>query len=258
MKILLQYWKLNFLSLIEYKIPFFIEIIAMIINDILFIWIWYMFFLKFWTIWWMDFWNFAILMSIMVFVFSFLYIFFWWYYSLWTMIEQGRLDSHLLLPKNVLLRILSNSMLTSAFWDLLFGFMLMTLIPNLTILIIFKIIILSILWTFTFLWFMLIFCSLSFFIWSSRNLVKWMFESVLWPSHYPPWIFEWTFIKYIFMTIIPVFYVVFLPYELVLDFTFLWFLQLLLWSIFFLFLWIIIFYKWLKRYESWNMLNTNI
>ena len=258
MKILLQYWKLNFLSIIEYKISFFIQAFVMILNDILLVSIWYMFFMKFWEIWWMNFWEFAILMIINVFIFSIIHIFFFWYSSLSTIVEQWKLDSHLLLPKNILFRLLANAMMVSAFWDLLFAFILMYFIADLSLLLIIKIIVLSVFGSMTFIWFLLIFSSLSFFIWSSRNIVRWVFEAILWPSFYPPWIFEWTILKYVFMTIIPVFFVVFLPYDLVLNFSFTWFLILVSWSSFFLFLWIFTFYKWLKRYESWNMLNTNV
>lgn len=258
MKIILQYWKLNFLSIIEYKISFLIQFLSMIINDILFVSIWYMFFMKFWTIWGMNFNNFAVLMIIMVFVFAIVHIFFWWYYSLPIMIEQWKLDNHLLLPKNILVRLISNYMMVAAFWDLIFWFMLMYFIPDFSFLLVLKIIVVSIFWAITFLWFLFIFWSLSFFIWSSKNLLRWVFEAVLWPSHYPPWIFEWTILKYIFMTILPIFLIVFLPYNLVIDFSIEWFLVLIFWSLFFLFLWFFTFYKWLKKYESGNMLNTNV
>lgn len=258
MKILLEYWKLNFLSAIEYKMSFFIQVFAMILNDILFIAIWFLFFLKFWTIWWMAFHDFVFLMSIMVMVFALVHIFFWGYNTIWTMIEQWKIDNHLLLPKNLLVRLVSNRMVISTFWDFIFSLMLLYFVPNFSWMIVAKVILFSIFWAITFLWFLLIFVSLAFFIWSSRNLVKWIFEAVLWPSHYPPGIFEWTILKYVFMTILPIFYVIFLPYKLVINFDIMWFFVLICWSLFFLFLWVYTFYLWLRRYESGNMLNTNI
>jgi len=60
------------------------------------------------------------------------------------------------------------------------------------------------------------------------------------------------------MTVIPVYFVVFLPYELAVNFDLLWFFKLLIVSLLFLSLWILTFYKGLKKYESWNMLNINI
>jgi len=256
MKILLQYWKLNFLSLMEYKVSFLIQIFWMILNDILFVSVRYMFFLKFWSIWWMVFWDFALMMSIVVIIFAGIHIFFWWYSNIWILIEQWKLDSHLLLPKNILLRLVSSNMMISAFWDLLFVFILLYFVPNITFILIFKMVLLSTLWIFTFLWFLLIFASFHFFLWSSKNILKWMFEAVLWSTHYPPSIFEWTILKYIFMTILPAYFVVFLPYELVVNFDLLWFLKLLFVSLLFLFLWIFTFYRGLRRYESGNMMNT--
>jgi ABC-2 type transport system permease protein len=258
MKIILHYWKLNFLSLIEYKVSFLIATISMIINNTLFFSIWYMFFSEFWSIWWMELWTFAILLSIFVMIYAIIHIFFCGYRDIWLMVEQWKLDSQLLLPKNLLLRILSSKMEVSAFWDLLYAFILMAFIPNLSAFLILKIIFVSIFGAITFLWFFLIFNSLTFYIWSSKNLTRWIFEAIMWPSHYPPWIFEWTFLKVIFMSILPVYYIIFLPYELTIDFTLKWFLTLVWWSVFFLSLWIFSFYKWLQRYESGNMMYTNV
>jgi ABC-2 type transport system permease protein len=258
MSILLHYWKLNFLSLMEYKVSFLVAIVSMILNDILFISIWYMFFLKFWNIWWIEFWTFAVLLSIFVLVFAIIHIFFCGYQNIWLLIEQWKLDSQLLLPKNMLLRVLASKMDASAFWDLIYAFMLMIFIPNLTILLVLKMVFLAIFWAMTFLWFFLIFNSITFYIWSSRNLTRGIFDAIMWPTHYPPWVFEWSFLKVIFLTILPVYFIIFLPFELSLNFTLEWFLILFFWSLSWLVLWVFIFYKWLQRYESGNMMYTNV
>lgn len=258
LKLILYFWKLNLLSAMEYKLSFFVQVIWMVINDFFFFWVWVFFFKKFWTIWGLDMWTFAILLSIMVMVFWIVHTFFNWYYKIWAMIEEWKLDSHLLLPKNILIRLITSSLMVSAIWDIIYGFLLMLLIPNLTIFIVLKIVFFAIIWSFTFVGFMLIFTSLSFFIWSSKNIVRSAMESILWPSHYPPWIFEWTILKYIFMTIIPVYFIVFWQFELMLNFSILWLIKLIFWSLFFVCLWVFIFYSWLKKYESWNMINTNV
>jgi ABC-2 type transport system permease protein len=128
----------------------------------------------------------------------------------------------------------------------------------LSVFLVWKILFYSIIWTITLLWFMIFFHSLAFFMWSSKNLTTGMFEWILWPSHYPPWIFESSFLKYIFMSILPVYFIVFWEYNLIKSFDINNFIILLLWSFFFLFLWIFTFYKWLKKYESGNIINTNI
>jgi ABC-2 type transport system permease protein len=252
------FWKLNLLSAMEYKISFFIQIFSMIINDFLFFLVWIFFFEMFWKIGWLDMWTFALLLSIMVMVFWIVHTFFNGYLKIWQMIEEGRLDTHLLLPKNILLRLITWSLMVSAIWDILYAFLLMFLIPNLTLFLIFQIIFFSIIWSATFIWFMLIFTSLSFFIWGSKNIVNGMFEALLWPSHYPPNIFEWTILKYIFMTIIPIYFVVSWPFDVIVNFTFTKFIILISWSMFFVFAGSYVFYKWLKKYESGNMMYTNV
>lgn len=237
---------------------FFIQIFMMIVNDFLFFLIWIFFFKIFWTIWGLDYGTFAILLSIMVMVFWIVHTFFNGYYRIWTMIEEWKLDSYLLLPKNILVRLIASSMMTVAIGDIIYSFMLMTIIPDVNAFIILKIIFYSLIWSVTFIWFMLLFTSLAFYTWSSKNLTKWIFESLLWPSHYPPWIFDWTILKYIFMTIVPVYFVVFGQFELMIEFSIKKFLVLIGWTLFFLFLWTFVFYKWLKRYESGNMVNTNV
>lgn len=256
--LILHFWKLNLLSAMEYKLSFFTQVFMMVVNDALFFLVWVFFFKIFWTIWGLDIWKFAILLSIMVMVFWIVHTFFNGYYRIGQMIEEWKLDSHLLLPKNILVRLITSSMMVSAIWDIAYAFLIMFLIPNLTFLIVLKIVTFAIIWSFTLIWFMLIFTSLSFFIWSSRNIIRWIFDAILRPSHYPPWIFEWTILKYIFMTLIPVYFIVFAPFELILNFSFEKLLFLIWWSIFFVFLWSRVFYIWLKRYESGNMINTNI
>ena len=258
LKLVLYFWKLNLFSAMEYKVSFIIQVFWMIINDCMFFLVWVFFFKIFGTLGGLDIWKFAILLSIMVMVFWMVHTFFYGYYRIWIMIEEGKLDNYLLLPKNILVKLLTSSMMTTAVWDILFAFLLMFLIPDLNFLMVIKIILLSIIWTGTFIGFMLIFISLSFFTWSSKNLTRWIFEALLGPSHYPPWIFDWTILKFIFMTLIPVYFISFWQFYLILNFTFLGLVKLILWSLAFLILWISMFYKWLKKYESGNMLNINV
>lgn len=242
----------------EYKLSFFIQVFWMVINDFFFFFIWILLFKTFWTIGWIQIWDMLILLSILVMVFWIVHTFFNWYYKLWIMIEEWKLDNYMLLPKNLIIKLLINSMNISAIWDLIYSFLLIIFIPNLTFLIVFEIIFYSIIWSITFIWVMLFFISISFYFWSSKNLSRAIMEWLLWPSHYPPGIFEKTILKFFFMTILPVFFINFWAYYLIKSFNLSLFIGLLSWSFFFLILWIFTFYSWLKRYESWNMINVNI
>jgi len=62
---------------------------------------------------------------------------------------------------------------------------------------------------------MVVFESLAFRIGSSKELSRGIFEAILGPSHYPPGIFNGMIFKVLFMTVIPVFFVAYLPYDIV-------------------------------------------
>lgn len=258
LKLFFSFWKLNLLSELEYKTSFFIQVVMMVLNDIMYFLVWIFLFAKFQTVWWLDKWQFATLLSINVMVFAIIHIFFAWYEKIWNIIENWNLDSHLLLPKNLLFRLYCSKTSASAIWDLIYAFMIMIFIPNLSLVLVLKIIFFSIIWSMAFLWFMTIFWALSFYIWSSRNLYRAMLESLLWPSHYPPKIFENVIFKIIFICIIPVYFTSFGLLEIILEFDFYKFIFILLWNIVFLSIWIFSFYNWLKRYESWNLVTTNV
>lgn len=102
--LIFQFWKLNLLSAMEYKMSFFTQVFMMILNDFLFFTVWIFFFKIFGTIGWLKIWEYAIMLSIMVMVFWIVHTFFNGYYRIAQMIEEGKLDSHLLLPKNILVR----------------------------------------------------------------------------------------------------------------------------------------------------------
>ena len=263
--IFFQILKHSIMSAMEYKLSFLTQIIFMIINNSFFVFIFYLFFLKFKTIWWIEFYEWTILFSLFAFLFSFLHLFVAGFSVISNNIREWKIDSFLLLPIYPLTSILPSKFLVSAIWDLLTSiwiFYLVYIFSDINILwvilLCFKVMFLSIFSSFIILWFMIFFHSLSFYLWSSDQLSRWAFEAILWPSMYPPAIYESTFLKPLFMTILPVFYIVFLPFKLVSDFNILDFSILVFASIFSMFLWIFTFNRWLKKYESGNMMNTNL
>lgn len=59
------------------------------------------------------------------------------------MVMNGSLDAHLLLPKNILLRILTSGFSVTAIGDLIYGIGLLFLIKNLTLIFIIKVVFVS-------------------------------------------------------------------------------------------------------------------
>lgn len=109
----------------------------------------------------------------------------------------------------------------------------------------------------TFVGFMIMIHSLSFYVGNIGEFSRAAFEGVLGPSNYPPQIFEGTFLKFLFMTILPVYFVGFLPYELLLHFNWTGFLVLITASTGFFSLGVFSFYQGLKKYESGNVMGVN-
>lgn len=249
------FFKLNLLKIIEYKKSFIIQAITMLISNSSFFIIWYFIISKLWNFGGFSFVDYLILFDTVLFNFSFIHIFFWWYGAISRWIINWSLDSYLLMPKNILIKLLTSSMPTSIFWDFINALILPIFIPWFTFILFIKILYFSFIWSLIFLGFMIFVESLSFFIWSSKELSKATFEMLLWPWNYPEKTFENSFFKYLFITIIPVFYTYYLPYNLSINFELKWFIILHLAAILFLFIWNYTFKKWLKRYESGNLIN---
>lgn len=236
---------------------FLVLVVFMVINDSFFLAIWYFLFQKFPIIRGVNFEQFIPLLSMFVLIFAIMHIFFRGCHFISRMISEGQLDNHLLLPGNLLLRILASSLDTSAIGDLLYALLLLFLIPNITILFVIKLFVFAFIGTITFTGFMIIIHSLSFSFGNLGEFSRAAFEGVLGPSHYPPSIFEGSFLKVVFMTILPVYFVGFLPYELLMNFNWTGFIILVTTSIGFFSLGVFIFYRGLRRYESGNMMGVN-
>lgn len=258
MKNYFLFMKNNFKIVFEYKTSFLIQAFAMLISNTSFFLVWYFIFDRFGTFSWFNFYDYLILFDTLLFNFCFVHIFFWWYSNIATWATNWTLDNFLLMPKWVLSKLLAYWMPSSIFWDLINAFLIPLFVPGFTFFMFLKVLYFSFIWSFVFLGFMIISTSLSFFTWSSKEISRALFELILWPWNYPEKIFEWTFLKLLFVTVIPVYYTFYLPFNLVRHFEWKWFIILHLSAIFFMWIWYIIFYKWLKRYESGNLINTNI
>lgn len=162
MKTILNFHKYNLLSAMEYRMSFLMLVTFMVINDFFFLAIWYFFFQKFPVIRGVNFEQFLPLICVFVLIFAFMHIFFNGYRKISTMVNEGQLDNELLLPGNMLLRIVSSSLDTSAIGDLIYAFLLLILLPHVTLLFVLQMIIFAFLGTLVFLGFMITIHSLSF------------------------------------------------------------------------------------------------
>ncbi len=259
LKLAYTFRKLNMQSAMAYRTSFWVAVFSMVINDIVMIIVFYMLFQKFGTIGGLDFQWYLRLNTVVIGGYCVMNIFFYGSRKISEKVASGQLDSDLLLPKDLLLRLLLNWINITAYGDLLYGILLLFFVKWVTVLFLIKLLVVSVFAGITFTGFMLIFESLGFWIWSSRELSKAIFEAVLWPSHYPQGIFQSRFLKLLFVSVIPIFFIAYLPYNMITyDFSIQNSLMLIAASIFFFGLWYTLFYKWLKRYESGNTINVNM
>lgn len=251
--------KLNIQWAMAYRVSFWTAVISMVVNDVVLIAVFYFLYQRFGTIGGIDFQWYLKLNVVVIFVYVFMSISFHGARKISAKITNGEMDWDLLLPKNLLLRLITNGINVSAYGDFLFAIILLFFIKDISLLYIIKLIAVSIFGGLSFLWFVLIFESLWFWIGSSREIANMLLNMIVWPALYPEKIFEWTFFAILFKTLIPVFFIIYLPYRLsvwvlnIVDVLLLIGASLVLLS-----LGIFIFYKWLKRYESWNAININM
>lgn len=128
---------------------------------------------------------------------------------------SGQLDVHLLLPKNVLLRVMMSKIDISVFGDLVYGIGLFFLVKNISFILILKILFGGFRGGITLTAFFLCLESLGFWIGSSKEISRAGFDGVLGPGHYPPNIFHGMFFKILFMSVLPVFFTTYLPYDMI-------------------------------------------
>lgn len=254
---LVELWKTNLASAMEYRANFISQVVGMIINDGIYFVFWLLFFDRFKIVrgWSMS--DMVLLFAIITTGYGLAFVGFGNAQNLAELIAQGRLDYYLALPRDVLLHVLASRSSLSAWGDLTFGVMAFVFtgrfsLPEIA------------------LWLLASLCSgavlvssfalfgcLSFWLGNASALAIQAQNAILTLALYPRDIFEGA-VRFIMLTIIPAAFVGAIPLDVVrrLDWmallglvTFAAGITLLLW---------IVFYAGLRRYESGSALNVNV
>lgn len=233
------------------KADAFLNIIMMTINNICFAFMWWILFQNRETI---NGWNFndmLIVFAITCNGFAIYGLFFRGINELTSYIENGTVDSFLILPRSPLF-MLSTSYSTFANWaDFITGYLAFFLsiyvsLEN------FFLVTLGSLYAFMVIYgFRLLTSSIAFFASGTDRLGHNLFMALLIFMHQPPTIFVGWY-KVMFLTIIPAGFLSLLPANLIRNFNWLDFLYLNIGCFFFFFGSIWLFYHGLKRYSSGN------
>lgn len=239
----------------ELKSSFIISIIGMMLNNIAFIFLWY-YFGK--TVGNINGWepvdifglyaftttSYGIIASICAGIFR-----------LPDYISGGTLDKYFLTPKNILLKVTTSSISTSAIGDFFFGivcFIIFIIFSKLTILQILLAIFLMIIASIIYYSCALVCMSISFYLMDGHNVSNGLFSLLLSNSLYHGGAFT-GLLRIIFIYIVPSLLLGAVPVEIVKHFNIYHLLLIIILAIFWFIFSIIFFYKSLKKYESNNL-----
>lgn len=184
------------------------------------------------------------------------HIFFQRAYELSSIITNGKLDSFLVQPKNVLLGVITSGTNASALGDLIYGY-LVVLIFNFSFFNLFLFTLLSILGSLTMTAFAIIAGSISFFITRGDMIADNLYNTMICFSTYPDSIFKGV-TRFLLYTLVPVGFIIYLPMQIVLHFSLPFVLAVSGFTTFIMLLAFFIFYRGLKRYTSSSLMIARI
>lgn len=247
--------KKNFKNEKELKSAFIISIIGMTINNIAFLILWY-YFGK--TIGELNGWEPMDIFGLYGFSttsYGIIVAIFSGIFNIPNYISSGNFDKYLLTPKNILIKVSTSAISTSAFGDLLFGFIcfiVFAIYSKLTIVQLILSVLLIILSSIIFYSFSLICMSVSFYLMDGHNVSQGLYGMFLSNSVYHGGAFTGV-LRVLFIFIIPSLLMGVLPVEIVKNFSFNSLFMMISLTIFWFILSILFFYKSLKKYESNNL-----
>jgi ABC-2 type transport system permease protein len=255
-KVILLSVKYNIMREMTNQVTFLTNVSFMVLNNATFIIQWMLLFSLKKDIGGYNLNDVLLLWGIAAGTFGLSHIFFQKAYELSDLIVNGKLDSFLVQPKNVLLSVISSGTNSSAIGDVLYGYLIIIIfkfsIYNLILFTIFSILGALILTAFA-----VINGSLSFWIVKGDMISGNLNNIVLSFSTYPEGIFKGV-VRLILYTLIPVGFINYLPIQIMLHFHLIHFLVVFGFTAFIIFLAFVVFYKGLKRYTSSSLMGARI
>ena len=236
------------------KVTFLSNIILMVLNNASFIIQWIILYGIKDNIGGYDFRSVMILWAIAAITYGVSRFFFINAFYLSDSINKGKLDNYILMPKNILLSVITSKIEVSALGDMLYGIGLIIIIDYTKLPLL---IITGILGGLIITAVAIIYGSLAFYIGKSDTISNTIDNIMTCFSTYPEGIFK-GIIKICFYTIIPLGLSNYIPTDLISTFDITRFLILIGSTIIFISLAYLIFYKGLKRYSGTNLMNARI
>lgn len=248
--------KYNIMREMTNHVTFLMNVLFMVLNNATFIIQWLLIFHLRSDIGGYAFSDILVLWGLAASIFGLSHIFFNRVYQLPDLIMNGKLDSFLVQPKNVLLSVISSSTSTSAIGDFTYGYIIILIFKfSLMNLLLFTL--MAFLGAIMLTAFAVILGSISFWIVRGDMLSHNLYSAVLHFSTYPDGIFK-GFVRLFLYTIVPVGLITYMPLRVILDFNLPTLFIVLGFTIIFVVLAFVIFYRGLRRYSSGNLMIARI
>ena len=256
-KFLFAVWQANLQSVMEYRISFFTQVVGMMLNNFIYFAIWIIFFDRFKDVrgWSVN--DMYVTFGVLASSFGLVALFFGNAFVLSDIINNGRLDYYLSLPRPVLLHAVSSRMISSGMGDFTYGFISYAISGQFTWDGLLRFILATLLAAVVFASFLILINSVAFWTGIVSSFTNMMVNAMITFGIYPYSLFD-NYAKLILFTVVPAALMGAIPAELIAQFTWQTLAKLLLGAMIFLGLAISVFRLGLKRYESGSAIQVEV
>lgn len=257
LKFLLAVWKANLQSVMEYRVSFLTQVIGMMLNNSIYFAIWMIFFDRFREVrgWGIN--EMYVTFGVIASSFGLVSLLFGNSFFLGDIINNGRLDYYLSLPRPVLLHAVSSRMISSGMGDFSYGFLSYALSGQFTWDGLLRFILAILLAAVVFASFLILVNSLAFWAGVVSSFSNMMVNAMITFGIYPITLFD-NYAKLILFTLVPAALMGAIPAEFIAQFTWQTLAELLLGALIFLGLAVTVFRLGLKRYESGSAIQVEV
>ncbi len=257
LRFLLAVWQANIQSIMEYRVAFLTQVIGMMLNNFIYFAIWIIFFDRFKNVRGWGIGDMYITYGVLASAFGLVALLFGNAFNLSDIINNGRLDYYLSLPRPVLLHTIASRTIASGMGDFSYGFLSFALSGQFAWDGLLRFILATLLAATVFVSFMILIQSLAFWMGMINNLTNLAVNAMITFGIYPITLFD-NYAKLILFTVIPAALVGAVPAAFIRAFTWQTLAELLLGAIVFLFLAVTVFRLGLKRYESGSAIQVEV
>lgn len=257
LKFLFAIWKANLQSVMEYRVSFITQVIGMMLNNFMYFAIWIVFFERFRDVrgWGIN--DMYVTFGVIASAFGLVSIFFGNSFTLGDIINNGRLDYYLSLPRPVLLHAVSSRMISSGMGDFTYGFLSYAISGQFSWDGLLRFVLAVLLAAVVFASFLILVNSAAFWAGIVSSFTNLMVNAIITFGIYPISLFD-NYAKLILFTLVPAALMGAVPAEFIAQFTWQTLAELLLGAMIFLGLAVTVFRLGLKRYESGSAIQVEV